>query len=91
MAHMHIKQIADNRYAVRQYDDVLSVELGEMSGKKLDEHLSVRDLILCTPENVLQSLRVGEEITVQFSNTRANGAARTRAVQFLNTLENMAR
>jgi hypothetical protein len=88
---MHIKQIADNRYAVRQYDDVLSVELGEMSGKKLDEHLSVRDLILCTPENVLQSLRVGEEITVQFSNNRANGAARTRAVQFLNTLENMAR
>jgi hypothetical protein len=66
MAHMHIKRIADDRYAVRQFDDVLSVELAEMSGKKLDEHLRVRDLIVCTPENVLQSLRVGEEITVQF-------------------------
>jgi hypothetical protein len=44
MAHMHSKRIADDRYAVRQYDDVLSVELAEMSGKKLDEHLRVRDL-----------------------------------------------
>jgi hypothetical protein len=66
MATMQIKRIAEDRYTVRQYDDVLSVELGEMTRNKLDGHLRVRDLILRTPEDIFQSLKVGEEITVNF-------------------------
>jgi hypothetical protein len=66
MAHMQIRRIADDAYVVRQYDDVLSVEFGEMSGQTLARHLQLRDLVVRTPDDVLASLQVGDEITVQF-------------------------
>ena len=68
MVAMQIRRIAEDRYIVRQYDDVLSVELGEMTRNKLNRHLR-RDLILRTPEDIFQSLKVGEEITVKFRSS----------------------
>ena len=67
MASMHIKRISEHIYAVRQYDEVLSVDLGEMSKKRLHGHLMGRRLLDRTPGDVLDSLlEVGDETTVQF-------------------------
>jgi hypothetical protein len=67
MASMHIKRISEHTYAVRQYDEILSVDLGEMNENKLHGHLTVRHLMGHTPDGVLDSLlKVGDEVTVQF-------------------------
>ena len=66
MFSMHIKRTAQNTYIVRQYDDVLSINLGEMNEKKLHTHLAGRDLLDAKPADVLASLQICDEITVKF-------------------------
>lgn len=66
MPSLHIERLAVDRYAVRQYDRVLSVDLGEMSGEKLHGHLTARRLVGRTPQEVIDTLEVAKEITVQF-------------------------
>jgi hypothetical protein len=66
MASMQIKRISEHTYVVRQYDEVISVDLGEMSETKIHGHLMDRQLMDRTPGDILDSLNVGEEMTVQF-------------------------
>ena len=66
MANMQIKRIAEDMYAVLQYDEVLSVRLPEMNENELYAHLRLRNLVNRTADDVLGSLDIGEEITVQF-------------------------
>jgi hypothetical protein len=66
MPNIYIRRIADDRYTVRQYDEVLSVQLGDMNVDTLAQHLRFRDLIERTAEDVINSLNVGDETTVQF-------------------------
>ena len=66
MASMQIKRISEHTYVVRQYDEVISVDLGEMSETKVHGHLMDRQLMDHTPDDILDSLNAGEEMTVQF-------------------------
>ena len=66
MASIHIKRISEHAYAVRLYDDVLSVGLGEMSEAKLHSQLEAQQLMDCTASEVVDTLNVGDEITVRF-------------------------
>jgi len=67
MASMCIKRITEIAYTVRQYDRVAAVDLGEMSGQTLLDHLTARYLVgSSTPGEVIDKLDVGDEITVHF-------------------------
>lgn len=51
---------------MRQYDDVLSVELGKMNEEKLHAHLGGQHLMDYTASEVFEALKVEDEITVRF-------------------------
>jgi hypothetical protein len=66
VASIHIKRISEHTYAVRQYDEVMSVGIGEMSEEKLHAHLSAQQLMDYTASEVVDALNVEDEITVRF-------------------------
>ena len=66
MAILRIRRVAQNRYALWEYDPVLSVNLGEMSEETLEGHLLCRDLVNYTAFDVLHFLEVHNEINVKF-------------------------
>lgn len=66
MASIHIKRISEHLYAVRQYDEVMSIGIGEMSEEKLHAHLTARHLMNSTPREIVDALNVGDEITIHF-------------------------
>ena len=66
MANIHIKRISEHTYTVRQYDEVMSVGIGEMSEEKLHTHLEAQHLLDYTASEVFEALNVDGEITVRF-------------------------
>lgn len=66
VASIYIKRISEHSYAVRQYDDVMSIGIGEMNEERLHAHLTARNLMNYTPSEVVDALNVGDEITVHF-------------------------
>jgi hypothetical protein len=66
MPSMQIKRIAEATYSVRQYDEVMSVGIGEMNEEKLHAHLEAQQLMDYTASEVVDALNVEEEITVRF-------------------------
>lgn len=63
-----IKKISDDRYTVKLIDAFVN-DLGEMSETELDAFLTVRGLVDRAPEEVVDFINVGDEVTVQIERT----------------------
>jgi hypothetical protein len=66
VASIHIKRISEHTYAVRHYDEVMSIGISEMSEEKLHAHLGAQQLMDYTASEVVDALNVEDEITVRF-------------------------
>ena len=65
---VHIERVADDRYSVKLIDGFTN-DLGEMTPTQLLAYLNARPLIGVTPEQVVDTLKVGGKVTVHFQRT----------------------
>jgi len=62
---VHIERIADDKYSVKLVNSSTN-DLGEMTQMQLFAYLKARPLLDVTAEEVIDNLKVGDQITVQF-------------------------
>jgi hypothetical protein len=65
MTDVHIERIAVDKYIVKLVDGFTN-DLGEMTQTELFAYLNVRPLLDATPQQVVDTLRVGGKVIVHF-------------------------